>query len=127
MKLLGLKQLSKLKKKNKGNLKLQKAIDQLIADIKVARWKNKEEVLEARVDADCVHNEGFYFFDMNVHRTMMLIEYHPQEVEKDENGEDLDMGIANVLWVGSHDDYIRVFKNNKKTIEKWLREQGLIE
>ncbi len=38
--------------------------------------------------------------------------------------EGVEEGIIQVLWVGSHDEYERVFKNNKKTIEKWLRDQG---
>lgn len=37
MKLLGLKYLTKLKKKNIGNAKLVKAVDKLIADVKAAR------------------------------------------------------------------------------------------
>lgn len=120
MKILGKKHFIKLKKKNKGNLKLNKAIDKLISDLENAKWKNKDEVLKARGDADCVHKEGFYFFDLNIHRSLILIEYQPVEADEDE-------GVANIIWVGSHEDYMRVFKNNKDTIEKWLRAQGLIE
>lgn len=128
MKILGQRHLTKLKKKNKGNIKLFKAIDKLTEDLLKARWKNKKEVLKARVDADCVHNDGFYFFDINVHRTFILIEYQPAGVkEVDENGDEIDLGVANILWVGTHDDYERVFNNEKVTIEKWLRSQGYIE
>ncbi len=127
LKLINQKLLAKLQKKNKGNLKLQKAVDALTGDIKKARWKSKNEVLAARSDADCVHNDGFYFFDIDVHRTMILIEYQPSEVEMDEFENEKENGIANILWVGTHDDYERIFKNNKKTIEKWLRDHGLIE
>lgn len=28
---------------------------------------------------------------------------------------------AEVVWVGSHQDYDKIFKNNKNTIKKWLR------
>ena len=84
MKILGLKHLTKLKKKNKGNVKLVKAVNELISDFKKSRWKNKEEVLAARVDADCVHNDGFYFFDINIHRTITLIEYSPEPKRRGE-------------------------------------------
>lgn len=30
-------------------------------------------------------------------------------------------GEATVVWAGSHDDYESTFKNNRDTIEKWLR------
>jgi mRNA interferase HigB len=33
---------------------------------------------------------------------------------------------ATVIWTGSHDEYETTFKNNKQTIEKWLRKQQLI-
>lgn len=33
---------------------------------------------------------------------------------------------ASVMWSGSHDEYDSTFKGNKKTIEKWLRNQGVI-
>jgi hypothetical protein len=34
---------------------------------------------------------------------------------------------ATIIWTGSHDDYDLTFKGNKKTIENWLRKQGLIK
>lgn len=119
MKLLGLKLLTKLKKKNKGNLKLVKAVDDFILDLKKAVWKSKDDVISDRKDADCVHNDGYYFFNINIHRTMALVEYN--------EGDDLDSGVAIVIWVGSHDEYERVFKNNKNTISAWLRDRGYIE
>lgn len=79
-----------------------------------ATWSTREELKADRKDADCVHDDGFYFFDLNVHRTMTLVEF----------SEGVEEGIIQVLWVGSHDEYERIFKNNKKTIEKWLRDQG---
>ena len=33
---------------------------------------------------------------------------------------------ATVIWTGSHDEYVKTFKDNKTTIEKWLRIQKLI-
>ena len=59
--------LLKLKVKNKGNVKLIIAVDSLIDDIENANWKNKSDILENRRDADCVHNDGFYFFDISIH------------------------------------------------------------
>ena len=66
--------LLKLKHKNKGNLKLCKAIDQLISAIEENNWKKKTEVIRDRPDADQVHNDGFYFFNISVHRTLVLVE-----------------------------------------------------
>ena len=121
MELIGKAQLLKLKKKNIGNKDLGKAIDILIKDIKDAKWKNKQDVLKARPDADCVHNDGFFFLNLNVHRTMLLIAF---QTEVNDNKE---IGEVDVVWIGTHDDYEQHFKNNKRTIEKWLRSHGHIE
>jgi mRNA interferase HigB len=104
--------LLRLKRKNKGNVKLNKAIDSLIIDLENANWRTKNEIVSDRPDADCVHSDGFYFFDIHIHRTMILILFEENE--------------ATVIWTGSHDDYDLTFKGNKKTIEYWLRKQGLI-
>ncbi|MFT7611996.1 MAG: hypothetical protein ACI9J3_000945 [Parvicellaceae bacterium] len=127
MKLLGIKKLTKLKAKNKGNVKLYKAVDKLEKDIKGSKWKDKNEVIKARPKADCIHNDGFYIFNLNIHRTMVLIEYQPNDAPLDKDGAEEDMGIATVHWTGTHDEYIRDFKNNKDSINKWLRGKGLIE
>lgn len=113
MELLRKNKLIKLKKKNLDNVKLIRAIDKLINDIEKSEWKTKTDILKDRNDADCVHKDGFYFFDINVHRTMILIAFGDYE--------------AIVLWVGTHDEYETTFKNNKKSIETWLRNQGLIK
>ncbi|MFN8394231.1 MAG: type II toxin-antitoxin system HigB family toxin [Bacteroidia bacterium] len=94
-------------------LKLYGAIDQLIADLENNDFRSHEELKAVRGDADRVHSEGFYFFNINIHRTMVL-------VEMDEDGE------ATIVWAGSHDDYESTFKNNRHTIEKWLRNKGFI-
>jgi len=107
MRLIGKPKLKKLRKKNIGNNKLVKAIDDLISDIENGSWENGEELKTDRPDADVVHNDGFYFFNINVHRTMILVEFDEQE--------------ATVVWTGTHDEYETIFKNNKKTIAKWLR------
>ncbi|MGB3466250.1 MAG: type II toxin-antitoxin system HigB family toxin [Cyclobacteriaceae bacterium] len=60
-----------------------------------------------RNDLRTVHSEGFYFFNLNVHRTMVLIEFNE--------------GEATVVWVGTHQEYETTFRNNKNTIRNWLR------
>ncbi|WP_062126732.1 type II toxin-antitoxin system HigB family toxin [Geofilum rubicundum] len=112
MELLRKNKLVKLKTKNRGNTKLIKAIDQLISDIEKANWTKQTEIKEVRHDADCVHSDGFFFFDIYIHRTMILIVFEANE--------------ATVIWTGSHDEYVATFKDNKATIEKWLRFQKLI-
>ncbi len=106
--------LERLKKKNQGNIKLTKAIDKLILDIEQNDWDSQIELKQTRSDADCVHSEGFYFFNLNVHRTMVLIEF-------DENKR------ARIIWTGSHQDYDNIFKNNRSTIKKWLRNNEWIK
>lgn len=98
--------LLKLKKKNIGNVKLVEAIDELIACIEEAAWDNYQEMLKQRPDADCVH-ENFYFFDIHIHRTFIGIDFSDKE--------------ANIVWCGTHDAYEAIFKNNKDTIRKWLK------
>jgi len=106
MRLVNKKALEKLKGKNRGNVPLTTAIDKLIKDIKEHNWKNQTELNQTRPDADCVHSDGFYFFNINIHRTMILIEFEDDE--------------ASVVWVGTHQEYEITFKNNKSTIKKWL-------
>ena len=113
MKLIRKDKLLKLRKKNQGKLKLAKAIDKLILDIENADWKEKLGLIESRSDADRVHSEGFFFFDINFHRTLTLVVFTEQ--------------YAEILWVGNHDEYDSTFKGNKKTIEAWLRNHGKIK
>jgi len=113
MRLLGKNKILKLKSKNIGNERLCKAIDKLINDLESFN-PIKENIENIRNDADCVHSDGFYFFDINIHRTLILIEL-------DNDGE------ATIIWVGTHQQYEKTFKNNKRTIEKWLRANDFIE
>ncbi|MBC7642681.1 MAG: type II toxin-antitoxin system HigB family toxin [Flavobacterium sp.] len=113
MEIIGRKILEKLKRKNIGNVLLVFEIDALIKTIEENNFENQIELYKIRSDADCVHNDGFYFFNINIHRTLILIEF-------EENGE------AKILWCGNHDEYENTFKNNKNTIKKWLKERGLI-
>ncbi|GAB5556889.1 MAG: hypothetical protein SchgKO_11020 [Schleiferiaceae bacterium] len=111
---LGKKKLEKLKAKNLGNTKLGKAIDKLLLVFKENDWKSESDLKEARPDADRVHNDGFYFLDLNIHRTLVLFEWE-EETE------------ITIVWVGSHQEYEETFKNNKKTIQTWLKQREYIE
>ncbi|MDT7827172.1 type II toxin-antitoxin system HigB family toxin [Pricia sp. S334] len=106
MRLTGKKILEKLKRKNRGNVPLTNAVDKLIADIEKNDWKNQAELNKTRPDADNVHSDGFYFFNINIHRTMILVEFGDSE--------------ATIVWTGTHQEYESVFKNNRNTIKKWL-------
>ncbi len=112
MRLLNKKILEKIKRKNKGNVSLVKAIDKLIEDIDKSAWEDQNELNKTRPDADRVHTDGFYFFDMNVHRTMILIEFSDKE--------------ATVVWAGTHQEYEMVFRNNRNTIKNWLKSNDWI-
>lgn len=112
MRLINKKALEKLKRKKRGNASLASDIDLLIKDFETHNWQNQEELKRDRKDADCVHSEGFYFFNIEIHRTMILIEFEDNE--------------ATVIWVGNHQEYERVFKNNKNAIANWLKSKDLI-
>ena len=111
MEIVGEPKLKKLKRKNRGNIPLSVAIDKLIKDIRDNDWESQSEMITDRPDADKVY-EGFYFFDINIHRTLILVEF--------EDGE------ATITWCGSHDEYELTFKNNKDTIQKWLKDREYI-
>ena len=114
MEIINRKLLEKFKRKNRGNVFLIYALDKLIYEIETSQWKNQSELQINRPDADNVHSDGFYFFNINVHRTMILIDF-------EESGE------ATIVWCGSHDEYELTFKNNKNTIQKWLKSKGWID
>jgi mRNA-degrading endonuclease HigB of HigAB toxin-antitoxin module len=107
MRLTNKKALEKLKRKNRGNVPLANAVDKLIEDIEENDWKSQAGLNKSRPDADCVHSDGFYFFNIAIHRTMILIEFEDEE--------------ASVVWLGDHKEYDKTFKNNKSTIKKWLK------
>lgn len=113
MRLIGKPKLEKLKWKKKGDQRLSKAIIKLISDLEENGFKDLNDIKSIRPDADKVHNDGFYFFDISTHRTLILIECEESEAE--------------IIWAGSHEEYERVFKNNKMVIEAWLRNKEYIE
>lgn len=105
--------LGKLIRKNRGNSKLVKAVQQLISEIEDSNLETPHDLTAKRPDADCVYGGEFYFFNINIHRTLIMIEF-------EENGE------ATIVWAGSHDDYELTFKNNRNVIKKWLRDNNWI-
>lgn len=57
-------------------------------------------------------NVAFYFFNINIHRTMILIEFDDNE--------------ATAVWVATHQGYQVTFKNNRNIIKKWLKSNDWI-
>ncbi len=104
--------LTELKRKNLGNKRLIQAVNQLIEDLEGGSITSIDELIKLRKDADRVHSQGFYFFDLHIHRTLVLI----QLIE----------GDATIVWTGTHQEYSKTFKNNTNTIEKWLRTRKLL-
>lgn len=105
--------LGRLIRKNRGNAKLIKSVEKLINDIEKNNWQNPQDLIETIPTADCVYGGAFYFFNINIHRTLILIEF-------EENGD------ATIVWAGNHDDYELTFKNNRNVIKKWLRDNSWI-
>ena len=113
MDIINIKLFEKLKRKNRGNSTLIAAIDKLLTDFRANTFLSQEELVKYRPDADCVHSDGFYFFNIHIHRTLVLIEF-------DEEGE------ITIVWCGTHTEYESTFKNNKDTIRKWLKDREWI-
>jgi hypothetical protein len=113
MELIGKSKLEKYRRKNRGNATLSLAIDKLINDLENRECYNQEQLRKIRPDADLVHNDGFYIFNLTIHRAMILVEF-------EENGE------ATIIWCGNHAEYEITFRNNKSTIKKWLNKNGYI-
>ena len=104
--------LTELKRKNLGNKRLIQAVNQLIEDLEDGSITTIDELIKIRRDADRVHSRGFYFFNLHIHRTLVLIQ--------------LMEGNATIVWTGTHQEYAKTFKNNTNTIEKWLRIKKLL-
>jgi mRNA interferase HigB len=107
MRLVNKKALVKLRLKNRGNNQLEKEITSLVDAIENNIWQDPLQLKRDRPDSDSVHSEGFYFFNLLFHRAMILLEFDKNE--------------ATVVWVGSHKEYEKTFRNNKNTIRKWLK------
>ena len=92
---------------------MEKGVLRLISDIEDNNWETPLDLAKIRPDADCVYGGEFYFFNINIHRTLILIEF-------EETGE------ATIVWAGNHDDYEQTFKNNRNVIKKWLKKNNWI-
>jgi hypothetical protein len=54
------------------NTLLIQSIDQLVDDLENKDCSNQQQLKKIRPDADLVHNDGFYLFNIQVHRVMIL-------------------------------------------------------
>lgn len=113
MQLEGKDILIRIKNKNRGNVKLWKAIERLIEILEKAEIGSPEEFKILRTDAEKVHNKGFYFLDIISYRALVLLLADKKRVT--------------ILWAGNHQEYERIFKNNKNTIEKWLKNNKFLQ
>jgi mRNA interferase HigB len=108
MEIIGLKHLSKYQKRNKGNKVLNTSIKAFEKEVKNLKIENLSEVPS---QWDKVHNDGFYFIDITgKERLLALVEVEDNELT--------------ILWFDDHVRYETIFRNNKNTIEKWLRARG---
>ena len=113
MRLIGKSKLEKYKRKNRGNSKLLKSIDSLIELIESTRLVSAAYIIEQGYKWDRVHNDGVYFVNLDSHRALILFEFD-------------ETGLANLVWIGSHEEYESTFRNNKATIYSWLRSHEYI-
>lgn len=54
------------------NTLLIQSIDQLVDDLENKDCANKQQLKKIRPDANLVHNDGFYLFNIQVHRVLIL-------------------------------------------------------
>jgi len=113
MEVIGKKIILKIRAKKKGNIKLLRAVDQLIKELESLQIASFDDLKGIKGHFEKVHNDGFYFVDLHIHRALLLIKISENE--------------AKVIWVGDHDEYVRTFKNNKNSIEKWLKSNNLLQ
>ena len=98
MKVYGIRILLKHKKKNKGNKRLGIEIDKLISDLE--RYSPSEKsFFDIRKDADLVHGNGFYFFNIEIHRTLIFIAFEKKYE-------------ATVLWVSRNQTHTASWENS---------------
>lgn len=112
MRILNKKLLIKFVKKNLGNKILKREVDKLLKELSEHRSLDSQNLKYLRPDADKIHSDGFYFFNISKERTMILIEFEENE--------------GTIVWVGNHQQYTATFKNNKSTIHKWLKSRDWI-
>lgn len=71
----------------------------LINVLENAEIHSQEHFRTLRRDAEKVHNEGFYFVDIIVHRALLLVLIEEKQVR--------------VVWAGNHQEYERILKTTK--------------
>lgn len=113
MEIYGLPKLSKFRSKNLGNSKLIAEIDKFIETITYYKFEDYKSLNKIRPDSDLVYKGNFYFFDIDHSRLLSLIEFKENELF--------------IIWVGSHKEYERTFKNNRNVIRKWLKDNDWIK
>lgn len=104
--------LIKYKAKNLSNNRLIREIGILIDELENKQIMSSRDLIRIRKDADRIHSADIYFLNLYVHRVMVKMEF--------------DDGWAIILWIGSHEKYVATFKNNKDTIEKWLKANKIL-
>jgi len=112
MKIANRRIIEKYLKKKRGNKILADEIKKLFETIENANWSTARQIKESRPDADKVHPDGFYFFNISYDRMLILIEIEESQ--------------ATIVWCGNHKKYESTFKNNKRTIRKWLQTNNWI-
>lgn len=106
MYVIGKKVVFKYTKKDRN---LLNEFNKFITAIETAVWKNGQDVKDSFKDADHI-GENIYIFNIKSSRSLLLIYFDDNEIE--------------IVWAGSHNDYERLFKNNKSTILKYLKKKG---
>jgi len=106
MDVLNKKVIFKYTKKDKN---LLEEFNEFIKKIEKANWKKSIEVKSTFNDSDTI-TKNVYIFNIKKSRLLCVIYFDYEEIE--------------IVWAGSHDDYVGIFKNNKKTILKFLTLKG---
>ena len=106
MELIDLKILNKHLSKNKGNLRLRRDVDKLKILLRDNNFNSYQELKKVRKDADNVHEEVAFFFNIHSHRILVQIDFEHYK--------------AIILWVRNHNRYDRFFSGGKRAIKKLL-------
>jgi mRNA-degrading endonuclease HigB of HigAB toxin-antitoxin module len=100
---------NKITRYTRNRYEIAKHFDSFVGRIKNATWKTGADVRGTFPDADHIAG-GAYIFNVLSSRSLAMVYFQDEEVE--------------IVWVGNHDDYEATFRNNKRTIIKFLREKG---
>jgi mRNA-degrading endonuclease HigB of HigAB toxin-antitoxin module len=106
MYVIGKKVVFKYTKKDKN---LLNEFNKCITAIEKSVWKNGQDVKNTFNDVDHI-GENIYIFNIKSSRSLLLIYFDENEIE--------------IVWAGSHNNYEKLFKNNKSAILKYLKAKG---